>query len=240
MARELGLTSAQIGMVGSLFFLTFTIGGFLAGPLNKYLTLRWALLILAAAWSVVMLPLLVSASLVTLIVGRMLLGLAEGPSSALMHTATYSWHPPNKRGLPGAFLMASGSIGKILLAPVLTFSPSATAGEQLSALDLPRPCLVVCWLIGWQEGPYTGKSPKSHGDDENAVGERSVAEDLPQPYIPQLLRADDLCLRIDYRRADLAPFVFRKRSRLQRNAGWVHVRDTSHDRPGLDDRLEHA
>ena len=40
--------------------------------------------------------------------------------AALMHTAAYSWHPPAKRGLPGAFLMGSGSVAKILLAPVLT------------------------------------------------------------------------------------------------------------------------
>ncbi|MGF7122177.1 MFS transporter [Rhodococcus sp. BE178] len=171
MARELGLTSAQIGMVGSLFFLTFTIGGFFAGPLNKYLTLRWALLILAAAWSVVMLPLLISASLVTLIVGRMLLGLAEGPSSALMHTATYSWHPPNKRGLPGAFLMASGSIAKILLAPVLTFITINYGWKTtVAVLTVLGVTWIVCWLIGWTEGPYTGKAPKAEaGDADDAV-----------------------------------------------------------------------
>ncbi|GAA3203675.1 hypothetical protein GCM10020255_109750 [Rhodococcus baikonurensis] len=100
LARELGLKSSQIGMVGSLFFLMFCIGGFLAGPLNKYLTLRWALLILAAIWSVVMLPLVLGASLAMLIVSRMLLGFAEGPSSALMHTAAYSWHPPPSAAFP--------------------------------------------------------------------------------------------------------------------------------------------
>ena len=47
LARELGLKASQIGMVGCLFFLMFCIGGFFAGPLNQYLTLRWALLILA-------------------------------------------------------------------------------------------------------------------------------------------------------------------------------------------------
>ncbi|MFI6430050.1 MFS transporter [Rhodococcus oryzae] len=169
LARELGLSSTQIGMVGSLFFLTFTIGGFLAGPLNKYLTLRWALLILAAMWSVVLLPLVVAASLVTLIVGRMLLGLAEGPSSALMHTAAYSWHPPAKRGLPGAFLMGSGSVAKILLAPVLTYL-TVSYGWRTAVITLTFLGLAwsVCWLIGWQEGPYTGKTSKSHRDDENA------------------------------------------------------------------------
>ncbi|OYD61048.1 MFS transporter [Rhodococcus sp. OK302] len=172
LARELGLSSTQIGMVGSLFFLTFTIGGFLAGPLNKYLSLRWALLILTAIWSVVLLPLVVAASLVTLIVGRMLLGLAEGPSSALMHTAAYSWHPPAKRGLPGAFLMGSGTVGKLLLAPVLTYL-TVSYGWRTAVITLTFLGIAwsVCWLIGWKEGPYVGKSSKSQaGDSANDDG----------------------------------------------------------------------
>ncbi|WP_438473176.1 MFS transporter [Rhodococcus erythropolis] len=164
--RELGLSSTQIGMVGSLFFLTFTIGGFLAGPINKYMTLRWGLLLLAAMWSVTLLPLVISASIVTLIAGRMVLGFAEGPSSALMHTAAYSWHPPAKRGLPGALLMGSGSIGKILLAPILT-AISVTFGWRYAVITLSILGLAwsVCWVIGWREGPFTGRTPKTpHAD----------------------------------------------------------------------------
>src|SRR3954467_812052 len=34
LAKELHLSASQIGLVGSGFFLTFSIGGFLAGPLG--------------------------------------------------------------------------------------------------------------------------------------------------------------------------------------------------------------
>ena len=159
LAHDLGLDHAQIGLVGSLFFVTFTVGGFLAGPLARYLTLRWALLALAAAWSLVMLPLVIAASLTVLIVSRMLLGLAEGPGSALMHTATYSWHPPAKRGLPSALLLGSASIAKIALAPILTFVTIQygwrAAIVALSGLGM---VWVVCWLIGWKDGPFAGKA----------------------------------------------------------------------------------
>ena len=154
LAHDLGLNHlarCQIGLVGSLFFVTFTVGGFLAGPLARYLTLRWALLALAAAWSLVMLPLVIAASLTVLIVSRMLLGLAEGPGSALMHTATYSWHPSAKRGLPSALLLGSASIAKIALAPILTFVTIQygwrAAIVALSGLGM---VWVVCWLIGWK------------------------------------------------------------------------------------------
>ena len=171
---ELGLTSSQIGLVGSLFFVTFTIGGFLAGPLNKYMTLRWALLALGIVWSVVMLPLVVSASLAMLVVSRMLLGLAEGPSSALMHTATYSWHPPAKRGLPGALLAGSASVAKIALAPVLTFITVQYGWRTaLIALSMLGAVWVLLWLKGWEEGPYTATAVKG-GGAEAASTEPSV------------------------------------------------------------------
>ena len=159
LARELGMTSSQIGLVGSLFFVTFTVGGFFAGPLAKYLTLRWALLALGLIWSVVMLPLVVSASFVMLVVTRMLLGLAEGPSSALMHTAAYSWHPPAKRGLPGAFLAGSASVAKIALAPVLTFITVEWGWRAaLVSLSILGAVWMTCWLVGWKEGPFAGKA----------------------------------------------------------------------------------
>ncbi|MFZ2176824.1 MAG: MFS transporter [Rhodococcus sp. (in: high G+C Gram-positive bacteria)] len=175
LARELGLTSSQIGLVGSLFFLTFTVGGFLAGPLNKYMSLRWALLALAVVWSVVMLPLIVAASFVTLIVSRMLLGLAEGPSSALMHTAAYSWHPPAKRGLPGAFLAGSASVAKIALAPILAFIAVEMGWRAaLVSLSILGAVWIALWLTLWKEGPYTTSAVKKPTESAPAQTEPSV------------------------------------------------------------------
>lgn len=174
LARELGMSSSQIGLVGSLFFVTFTVGGFLAGPLEKKLTLRWALLALGMAWSVVMLPLVVSATFAMLIVTRMVLGLAEGPSSALMHTAAYSWHPPARRGLPGAFLAGSASVAKIALAPVLAFITVQWGWRAaLIALSLLGVVWMVCWLAGFKEGPFTIKAA-AQGDATAEPTEPSV------------------------------------------------------------------
>nr|WP_235174496.1 MFS transporter [Tomitella biformata] len=188
LARELGLTSTQIGMVGSLFFLTFTIGGFMAGALNKLLTLRWALLALCMMWSIVMLPLVISASLAALIICRMLLGLAEGPSSALMHTAAYSWHPPAKRGLPSALLAGSASVAKIALAPVLAFI-TVEFGWRAAILALSGLGVLwmVCWVTGWTEGPFTSKAVKSPKSDDSAAPATIVHEEPSAPWRSILL-----------------------------------------------------
>ncbi|MBV6761787.1 MFS transporter [Rhodococcus opacus] len=176
LAHELGLSASQIGLVGSLFFLTFTVGGFFAGALNRWLSLRWALLLLAIAWSVAILPLVVVASFAVLLVSRLLLGLAEGPSSALLHTGAYSWHAPAKRGLPSALLAGAASIAKIAVAPALAFV-TVTFGWRYALVALAAIGVLWCvvWLTVWSEGPYI-RSGK--------VADSAVAGDAGEPAVP--------------------------------------------------------
>ncbi|NLU84570.1 MFS transporter [Rhodococcus sp. HNM0569] len=173
---ELGLASSQIGLVGSLFFLTFTVGGFFAGALHRWMSLRWALVALVLVWSVAVLPMVVVASFAVLLGSRLLLGLAEGPSSALLHTAAYSWHPPAERGLPGALLAGAASISKIAVAPLLAYV-TVTLGWRAALVTLAVSGVVWCvvWLAVWKQGPYLAPAAKSDGD---------AAEDGGEPAVP--------------------------------------------------------
>ena len=174
--EELGLSSSQIGLVGSLFFLTFTIGGFFAGLLNRWMTLRWSLVLLALCWAAAMLPMVVVASFAVLILSRLFLGLAEGPSSALLHTAAYSWHPPARRALPGALLAGAASISKIAIAPLLAVI-TVSFGWRWALISLAAGGLVWCvvWLSTWRNGPYIAsgkaskKTPAASADVEPAT-----------------------------------------------------------------------
>lgn len=168
LADELGLSASQIGLIGSAFFLTFTIGGFFAGLLDKWMPLKWSLLVLALGWAVAMLPTVVAATFAVLLVSRMFLGFAEGPSSALIHTGTYSWHPVEKRGLPSACITAAASIAKIAVAPVLAVVV-AGFGWRAAFLALAATGLVWCaiWLPTWRTGPHgEEKATKSSSADE--------------------------------------------------------------------------
>ena len=151
---ELGITTSQIGLVGSAFFLAFTIGGLLAGEINKWVSLRWALALLALGWVASMVPMVVAAGFTMLLISRMVLGMFEGPSSALIHTAVYSWHPIAKRGLPSACITASGSMAKIAVAPALALVV-AQWGWRAALLTLAGIGLVWCvlWLLHLAEGP---------------------------------------------------------------------------------------
>ncbi|MFD5392560.1 hypothetical protein ACFW95_00345 [Streptomyces sp. NPDC059474] len=51
--------------------------------------MKWVLAVLAIGWALCLLPMIVAAGFAVLIVSRLVLGLFEGPSSALIHTATH-------------------------------------------------------------------------------------------------------------------------------------------------------
>lgn len=153
--EEFGFTASEIGLAGSAFFLAMVIGGFLAGAINRFASLRWALAGLAIAWGICMLPIVVWATFTVLIASRFLLGLFEGPSSALIHTAAYSWHPTEKRSLPGAFITSAAAISKIVLAPALGYVV-VTHGWRWAFIALAGASVVWLglWLASWRPGPY--------------------------------------------------------------------------------------
>src|SRR6516164_1041976 len=116
---EIGINEDQIGLIASAFFVMFIVGNLGAGVINRAMALRWSLAAIAIGWSLAMFPVVMSATFTVLLLSRMFLGLLEGPSSPLVHTAVYSWHPREKRGLPSAMITMSASVAKILIAPAL-------------------------------------------------------------------------------------------------------------------------
>ena len=155
MAQEFGMSASQVGLVGSAFFLALTVGGFFAGVLHKWKSLRWLLALLCLAWGVTMVPLVVVAGFAMLLITRIALGLFEGPAAALIHTAAYTWHPKEKRVLPGAFLASGASIAKIAIAPLMALA-IAQWGWRATFLLLAGTSVIWCavWLATWREGPY--------------------------------------------------------------------------------------
>jgi len=155
LAHELGLSASQIGLAGSGFFFAFMLSGFLAGLINKWATLRWSLALIALAWSLCLLPMIFAPSFAVLLVTRVALGLAEGPNSALLHTAIYSWHPVERRGVPSAWVTACSSLTKIISAPLLTYV-IVSYGWRAAFWILAALSAVwfVIWLRVWVEGPF--------------------------------------------------------------------------------------
>lgn len=179
LAREFGLTTSQIGLLGSAFYLTFTIGGFFAGALHKRFSIKWALLVLALVWAAAMaVPVFAVGGFALLVVSRMVLGFGEGPSAALVMSGVYSWHPTRRRGLPSALAIGSASIAKIVFAPVLAVVIASWGWRAaFLALVLLTFVWIAIWVPVWRDGPYAGREEERtrHDDGSNGVADvRSV------------------------------------------------------------------
>lgn len=170
LGEELGLSSSQIGLAGSMFFLAYTVGGFLAGPITRMMSLRWALVILAVSWGAVMLPLVLWATFVVLLLSRMLLGFTEGPTLALVHAAAYSWHPPARRGLPGAFITSGTALAKIAVVPAMAVL-LAHYGWRMTIIVLTVMTAAWCvpWLLTWRPGPFVSSQKAAAGDSSDVA-----------------------------------------------------------------------
>lgn len=171
--EELGLSSAQVGFVGSAFFFLFSISGLTVGFIANRVRTKWVLLTLAALWSLTMVPVLVSASVVTLLISRIGLGAAEGPAGAMANAGAFEWFPEQKRGLPSAWLSSGASIAKIAIAPVLALIV-AQWGWRAAFLSLALVGVAWCaaWAVIGREGPYAARRTTTGAPA--ATAERSV------------------------------------------------------------------
>ncbi|MGW1679450.1 MFS transporter [Saccharopolyspora sp. NPDC002376] len=153
--EELGLTSAQVGFIGSAFFFLFSVTGLTVAFIGNRVRTKWMLFTLAALWSLTMVPVLVSASFATLLISRIGLGAAEGPSGALATAGAFEWFPKEKRSFPSAWLSSGASIAKIAIAPLLALIV-AVWGWRASFIVLALAGVV--WALGWaligRQGPF--------------------------------------------------------------------------------------
>ncbi|WP_144146844.1 MFS transporter [Paraburkholderia sp. BCC1884] len=147
MMDELKLTPTQFGMVASSFFWLFAIAGVAGGFLANRVATTGLLLGVALIWSLCQIPMAVSSSLVVLVVARVLLGIAEGPSFPLAVHACYKWFPDNRRAVPVAFFTQGGSIG-LLLAGVTIPLITARWGWRANFYALAG--VGVAWVLLWK------------------------------------------------------------------------------------------
>ncbi|MEV0057529.1 MFS transporter [Saccharopolyspora shandongensis] len=171
---ELGLTPAQFGFIGSAFFFLFSISGVIVSFLANRVSSRWILLVLVFVWSLCQLPIVVTSSLTVLLISRIVLGAAEGPSNGLATHSAYTWFTSERRGLPSSLITSGSSIAKFVMAPVMTL---VIVGFGWRAAFLSLAVLGFAWCVIWlfvgKEGPYSA-SKQAVDDSEESASETKV------------------------------------------------------------------
>jgi MFS family permease len=157
--KEFGLTPIQFGRIGSSFFLLYALSGLLVGLFAvERASPKWLLVALVAIWTLAQAPIVFGGSVAMLFLGRILLGIGEGPATPSAYHALYGWFTSEKRNLPTSVLLAGVGAGFLLGSPVLT---AIIQGYGWRAAFLACSALGLAWLIAWvafgADGPLVGK-----------------------------------------------------------------------------------
>ncbi len=167
--QELGLTPEQYGLVASSFFSLYAVSGilvgfFLAGRVRS----KTLLTILVVIWSMSQLPVIFFASLTTLIVSRVLLGIGEGPGNPTAISACHEWFSSENRNMPTALLMLGASVGSFVSAPLLSYVIVVYGWRSAFLVcSLLGICWLVLWLIFGEDGPEAVSNLKTSGTNES-------------------------------------------------------------------------
>ncbi|WP_338448308.1 MFS transporter [Niallia oryzisoli] len=116
---ELGLNAEQWGIVGSVFFLLYSLSAVLGGMLADKVGTRVVIAGMVIVWSVVQVSTIFVSSFAFLLITRIILGAGEGPSYSLAMTAASKWLPKEKRGIGISFISIGGPLGVAISAPIL-------------------------------------------------------------------------------------------------------------------------
>ncbi|MFT4438470.1 MFS transporter [Caballeronia sp. 15715] len=151
--HDMSLTPKQFGLVGSSFFLLYSVSGIALGFVANRVKTRWILVFLAATWTVVQFPMVGSVSLPTLVACRILLGLGEGPAYPVALHACYKWFDNRKRSVPNAIIAQGPFVGMMLAGPILTFFIVRYGWHSaFLALGVMGIVWVALWLLLGAEG----------------------------------------------------------------------------------------
>lgn len=152
--KEMSLSPKQFGLLGSAFFLLYSVSGVLVGFVANRRPTRLIILLLALSWALVQFPMLFSVGFTTLLACRVLLGIGEGPAASVATHAVYKWFPDAKRTIPTALLSQGAAFGVIIALPALNWVIINISWHwAFGVLGI----VGLAWAVGWhligREGP---------------------------------------------------------------------------------------
>jgi len=151
---ELKLEPEAFGLLGSSFFLLFSITAIVVGFIVNRVDTRWVLLVLALIWALAQFPMVGTVGFITLMICRIILGAGEGPAASVAAHAIFKWFPDEKRTLPIAILSQGSAFGVILAVPALNWViVNYSLHYAFGVLGVVGLMWVVAWLILGEEGP---------------------------------------------------------------------------------------
>jgi len=171
MMRDLSISPAKFGYIGSSFFLLYAVSGIVTGLfLIGRVKVKWILAGLAILWSVSQLAVFFTNSFMMIVAGRILLGVGEGPALPTALHACYDWFDGNRRSVPAGFILQGISFGFLAGSPLLT-AIIVHRGWHTAFLvcGLLSIGWIALWLILGAEGPFAAENELRASADRSSA-----------------------------------------------------------------------
>ncbi|UOQ94604.1 MFS transporter [Halobacillus shinanisalinarum] len=117
--EDLNLSYAEWGLVGSAYYWLYPVTGIVGAAIGDRFGAKKVLGVIMLVWAVLQFGVLAVAALPLLVVYRILLGAFEGPFSPIAYSHANKWFPPKLRGFANSVVVSGGTVGAMIVAPVL-------------------------------------------------------------------------------------------------------------------------
>jgi MFS family permease len=152
--HDLRLSPRQFGIVGSSFFLLFSLSAILTGFIVNRAPTRWALLVMGIVWALTQFPMLWPVGFATIVACRVALGAGEGPAAPVALHSVYKWFPNELRTLPTSIVLNGAAVGIIVALPLLNRIIVAYSWHwAFGVLGIAGLIWAAAWLLFGREGP---------------------------------------------------------------------------------------
>lgn len=194
--KEFAITNFQVGAISSFFFLGYAISQIPAGlVMTKWGTRKivgWAIL----AFSAVTFAMGFAAGGVALLVLRLLLGLAEGPTPVGMTSTINAWFPRREKGTATGLYIASTQFAPIIVPPLAVWLATAHGWRAVFHwFAVPGVILAIVWLVFVRSRPED--SAKVNEAElayirHNATDASTAADFKSMGWLDKLIRLRDV------------------------------------------------
>jgi MFS family permease len=157
--KELDLSPRQFGLVGSSFFLLFSLSAVVTGFIVDRVQTRWVLLVLSLVWALTQFPMVGTVGFATVLACRIALGAGEGPAYPVALHATYKWFPNELRTLPTAIVAQGAGVGLMVALPILNWIIINYSWHwAFAALGIVGFAWSGAWMLLGREGLIVGSA----------------------------------------------------------------------------------
>ena len=154
--KELNLSPRQFGLLGSSFFLLFSLSAIVTGFIVNRVQTRWALLTMGLVWALTQFPMLGTVGFGTLVACRIALGAGEGPAYPVALHSAYKWFPNELRTLPTAIIAQGAGIGIMVALPLLNWVIVNYSWHwAFGVLGIAGLGWTAAWMVLGREGSLT-------------------------------------------------------------------------------------